>query len=57
MTAACEWLTVGMFKSVINGLFDSGVTIVNIHSGQADQAPVVYFDGRQGTAALKSLED
>jgi hypothetical protein len=28
---------------VINGLFESGATIVNIHSGQPDQKKVIEF--------------
>jgi F420-dependent hydroxymycolic acid dehydrogenase len=31
----------------IEKLFDSGVTIVNIHSGQADQQKVIEFYGRE----------
>ena len=29
--------------AAIKALFDSGVSIVNIHSGQADQAKVIDF--------------
>ena len=32
---------------MINELFDSGVTIVNIHSGQRDQQKVIEFYGRE----------
>ena len=32
---------------MINELFDSGVTIVNIHSGQRDQRKVIEFYGRE----------
>jgi len=28
-------------------LFDSGVSIVNVHSGQADQQKVIEFYGRE----------
>jgi TAT-translocated FGD2 family F420-dependent dehydrogenase len=38
---------------VINELFDSGATIVNIHSGQADQARVIDFYGREVLPLLK----
>lgn len=38
---------------VINELFDSGVTIVNIHSGQADQARVIDFYGKEVMPHLK----
>jgi TAT-translocated FGD2 family F420-dependent dehydrogenase len=38
---------------VINELFDSGATIVNIHSGQADQARVIDFYGREVLPHLK----
>jgi hypothetical protein len=31
----------------INKLFDSGATIVNIHSGQVDQQKVIEFYGRE----------
>jgi F420-dependent hydroxymycolic acid dehydrogenase len=31
----------------VNELFDSGVTIVNIHSGQADQKKVIEFYGKE----------
>jgi hypothetical protein len=31
----------------IKKLFDSGVTIVNIHSGQQDQQKVIEFYGRE----------
>jgi F420-dependent hydroxymycolic acid dehydrogenase len=32
-----------MHIAAIDKLFDSGVTIVNIHSGQADQQKVIAF--------------
>jgi hypothetical protein len=32
---------------MINELFDSGVTIVNIHSGQRDQQKVIEFYGSE----------
>jgi hypothetical protein len=38
---------------VINELFDSGATIVNIHSGQRDQARVIDFYGREVLPRLK----
>jgi hypothetical protein len=38
---------------VINELFASGATIVNIHCGQADQARVIDFYGREGLPLLK----
>jgi F420-dependent hydroxymycolic acid dehydrogenase len=45
-----DW-TVGtnpdMHVQMINKLFDSGVTIVNIHSGQPDQQKVIEFYGRE----------
>jgi F420-dependent hydroxymycolic acid dehydrogenase len=38
----------------IKKLFDSGVTIVNIHSGQPDQQKVIEFYGREVLARVKS---
>jgi hypothetical protein len=38
---------------VITELFDSGVTSVNIHSGQADQARVIDFYGKEVMPHLK----
>jgi TAT-translocated FGD2 family F420-dependent dehydrogenase len=38
----------------IKKLFDSGVTIVNIHSGQADQQKVIEFYGREVLPRVKS---
>jgi coenzyme F420-dependent glucose-6-phosphate dehydrogenase len=38
----------------IKKLFDSGVTIVNIHSGQPDQMKVIEFYGREVLPRLKS---
>ena len=38
----------------IEKLFDSGVTIVNIHSGQADQQKVIEFYGREVLPRIKS---
>ena len=38
---------------VINDLFASGVTIVNIHSGQADQHRVIDFYGKQVLPRLR----
>jgi hypothetical protein len=34
-------------------LFDSGVTIVNVHSGQSDQARVIDFYGQHVLPAVK----
>jgi F420-dependent hydroxymycolic acid dehydrogenase len=39
---------------MINKLFDSGVTIVNIHSGQTDQQKVIAFYGREVLPRVKS---
>ena len=36
----------GVHIAKIRELFDSGVSIVNIHSGQPDQRQVVEFYGR-----------
>ena len=33
--------------AAIQKLFDSGATIVNVHSGQADQHKVIDFYGRR----------
>ena len=41
--------------AAIRDLFDSGVSIVNIHSGQADQAKVIDFYGSQVLPAFKQL--
>ena len=38
---------------VINELFASGATIVNIHCGQADQARMIDFYGREVLPLLK----
>jgi F420-dependent hydroxymycolic acid dehydrogenase len=38
----------------IKKLFDSGVTIVNIHSGQADQQKVIEFYGKEVLPRVKS---
>ena len=38
----------------IKKLFDSGVTIVNVHSGQVDQQKVIDFYGREVLPRLKS---
>ena len=38
---------------LINELFDSSATIVNIHSGQADQVRVIDFYGREVLPLLK----
>jgi coenzyme F420-dependent glucose-6-phosphate dehydrogenase len=38
----------------IKKLFDSGVTIVNIHSGQPDQQKVIEFYGREVLPRVKS---
>ncbi len=38
----------------IKKLFDSGVTIVNIHSGQADQRKVVEFYGTEVLPRLRN---
>jgi len=38
----------------INKLFDSGVTIVNIHSGQADQRKVIDFYGTEVLPRLRN---
>jgi TAT-translocated FGD2 family F420-dependent dehydrogenase len=38
----------------IEKLFDSGVTIVNIHSGQSDQQKVIEFYGREVLPRIKS---
>ena len=38
----------------INKLFDSGVTIVNIHSGQADQRKVIEFYGTEVLPRLRN---
>ena len=40
----------------VGELFDSGVTIVNIHSGQADQERVIEFYGREVLPKLKKRE-
>jgi TAT-translocated FGD2 family F420-dependent dehydrogenase len=37
----------GVHAQTIKNLFDSGVTIVNIHSGQPDQQKVIEFYGRE----------
>ena len=37
----------GQHITVINELFDSGATIVNIHTGQADQMRVIEFYGNE----------
>jgi F420-dependent hydroxymycolic acid dehydrogenase len=37
----------------VNDLFQSGATIVNIHSGQADQKKVIDFYGKQVIPELK----
>jgi len=38
----------------IKKLFDSGVTIVNIHSGQADQGKVIEFYGKEVLPRVRS---
>jgi F420-dependent hydroxymycolic acid dehydrogenase len=38
----------------VNELFESGVSIVNIHSGQADQKKVIEFYGREVLPKLKA---
>jgi coenzyme F420-dependent glucose-6-phosphate dehydrogenase len=38
----------------IQKLFDSGVAIVNIHSGQADQQKVIEFYGREVLPRIKN---
>jgi F420-dependent hydroxymycolic acid dehydrogenase len=38
----------------INELFDSGVTIVNIHTGQADQRRVIEFYGKEVLPRVKA---
>ena len=38
----------------VKELFDSGVTIVNIHSGQADPHRVIEFYGEEVIPRLKS---
>jgi alkanesulfonate monooxygenase SsuD/methylene tetrahydromethanopterin reductase-like flavin-dependent oxidoreductase (luciferase family) len=40
--------------AAIETLFDSGATIVNIHSGQADQKKVIDFYGKSVLPSLKS---
>jgi hypothetical protein len=37
----------------MHDLFDSGVTIVNVHSGQAEQAKVIEFYGRNVIPKVK----
>jgi F420-dependent hydroxymycolic acid dehydrogenase len=39
--------------AVVSELFDSGATIVNIHSGQADQKRVIDFYGSHVLPALR----
>ena len=39
----------------VNELFDSGATIVNIHSGQAEQRKVIEFYGKQVLPKLKNV--
>jgi TAT-translocated FGD2 family F420-dependent dehydrogenase len=39
---------------MINKLFDSGVTIVNVHSGQMDQQRVIEFYGREVLPRLRN---
>jgi F420-dependent hydroxymycolic acid dehydrogenase len=36
----------GIHIAALQKLFDSGATIVNVHSGQADQRKVIDFYGR-----------
>jgi len=38
----------------VNELFESGATIVNIHSGQADQKKVIDFYGKEVLPRLRS---
>lgn len=38
---------------VVNELFESGVSIVNIHSGQADQQRVLEFYGKEIVPKVK----
>lgn len=40
-------------ESAITELFDGGATIVNIHSGQADQRKVIQFYGKEVLPRLK----
>ncbi|MGA9528963.1 MAG: TIGR03557 family F420-dependent LLM class oxidoreductase [Terriglobales bacterium] len=39
----------------VNDLFESGATIVNIHSGQADQKRVIEFYGKEVLPKVKSM--
>jgi F420-dependent hydroxymycolic acid dehydrogenase len=41
----------------INKLFDSGVSIVNVHSGQPDQQKVIEFYGKEVVPRLKAKGD
>jgi hypothetical protein len=40
----------------INELFESGTTIVNIHSGQPDLKPVIEFYGREVLPKVRMRE-
>jgi F420-dependent hydroxymycolic acid dehydrogenase len=43
-----------MHLKTITELFQSGATIVNIHSGQADQKKVIHFYGKEVLPRLRS---
>jgi len=57
-TQATEGWAIGTDPAVhiqaIQDLFDSGVTIVNVHAGQADQARVIGFYGSQVIPTIES---